>query len=62
MKSTLQLTANQLGKDAFHAGKACTPCWDVAVCNLIGENNGKASIILKAWLAGWTEANLKGTK
>jgi hypothetical protein len=48
--------ANELGAAAFAAGKKRVPASDAAITPLLG--GGAANDVLKAWLAGWDNANL----
>lgn len=50
----------QLGREAFASGMACTPTADPAVSDAIAglPVGGGAVKIMRAWMRGWTAANL----
>lgn len=50
--------AKQLGAAAFHRGEVCAPCLDREVMEMVKGPVGSSIPILKAWNAGWTDANL----
>ncbi len=51
--------AKILGTVAFRAGKSCVPALDQNLIDMLSEL-GTNEGILKAWIRGWTFANLKG--
>ena len=50
--------AKQLGAAAFHRGDVCAPCLDKEIMAMLKGPVGTSIPILKAWNAGWTQANL----
>jgi len=51
----------EYGKRAFNRGLKCVPAWDKEFLDNIikGLKVGEGIQYGKAWLKGWTEANLK---
>lgn len=61
MKNTNTLAAKALGAVAFAKGMKCAPVLDGAMMQtLIGREVGDARNApeMKAWIAGWTQANI----
>jgi hypothetical protein len=54
-------TACNMGKAAFINGSRCIPATDKSLMDLIAEINkfGEGAKLSKAWMAGWTNENLK---
>lgn len=52
--------ARALGREAFHNGIKCVPAWDPQMIRFIKEYSlGDTLALLKEWLNGWHEENLK---
>ena len=53
------IQAARNGYNAFKNGAAKTPCQCADTMRLIGENDGHATEILKAWLEGQQQASIE---
>ena len=51
----------EAGRLAFSEGMKCVPASDKRIMSIIADEDKKITTIqvLKAWIAGWTQANLK---
>ena len=51
----------EIGKTAFAHGLKCIPASDKNIMSVISDNNRVLNTcdVLKAWIAGWTQANLE---
>ena len=51
----------EMGKTAFNKGLKCIPAHDENVMSVIADQNKvcDTNTVLKAWILGWTRANLE---
>lgn len=64
MKDTIKVRiafAKERGRMAFEQGKTCIPAKDKFCMDLLEGLQGfdDSILILKAWISGWTEENLR---
>lgn len=51
----------EMGRLAFDEGKKCVPAWDKNIMSVISDSRKTLDTreVLRAWIAGWTQANLE---